>query len=90
MSIVRCEICQISADLDYVDMVDMPGMKGFAHPDCLAANEFCPECDEHRPEDVRVKNEMRCGFCTYGYGEPISLAPATCADAEESSESEVN
>ena len=84
MSIVRCEICERSADLDFEDMVDLAD--GYAHPDCLPENTLCPECQEHRPDDLRVQSGLKCGQCAYGYGEPISLAPATCADAEESNE----
>ncbi len=88
MSIVRCEVCELMADLDYEDMVDMPDGKGFAHFDCLDEREVCPECSEHRPDDERVKMGMRCSQCNHITGHPISLAPATCADFEESNERE--
>jgi len=27
--------------------------------------EFCPECEQHRPDDRRVRNGMKCGPCAY-------------------------
>lgn len=43
----------------------------------------CPECQELRPDDDRVKAGMKCGVCAYGYGEPdpMALAKAEKEDA---------
>ena len=31
---------------------------------------LCPECGEIREDDARVEGNMKCGQCSYGFGEP--------------------
>jgi len=28
-------------------------------------DDVCPECGQHRPDDERVRNGMKCSFCAY-------------------------
>jgi len=62
MSIVHCDYCNKNIDTDYnaehfIDSTEK----------CIIeyADEICPECEEHRPDDERVKTGMKCSFCTY-------------------------
>jgi hypothetical protein len=32
----------------------------------LQVNLVCGECGQHKPDDDRVKNGMKCGTCAYG------------------------
>ena len=32
----------------------------------ISPNEWCPECEEHKPDDARVQGGLRCGQCAYG------------------------
>ncbi len=32
-------------------------------------DDVCPECEQERPDDDRVKAGMKCGPCAYGGGE---------------------
>lgn len=64
MSIVRCDRCELPIDTDLEDTIELADGKGEAHFNCVE-KEVCPECEEHRPEDERVKAGMKCGFCAY-------------------------
>ena len=45
--------------------VQKDGEPGCDDPQTRSA-DICPECGEHRPDDYRVKNRMKCGLCAYG------------------------
>ena len=42
------------------------GLSPCCHAPMADLDEFCPECQQHRPDDERVKAGMKCGECAYG------------------------
>ena len=54
-SIGNCSKC--GCDIDYDPL---QGGKQFC-TECT----ICPECGEERPDDTRVKEDMKCSYCAY-------------------------
>lgn len=61
MSIVHCDHCNKNIDTDYNAEHFIEGTEK-----CTIeyVDEICPECEEYRPDDERVKAGMNCSFCT--------------------------